>query len=51
METTPLFSHTNPPARLATSAISLIDNPAVKQRVANEITVSPAPETSAIFLM
>ncbi len=49
-EITPTFSQTKPPAKLAISAVFLGSRPLIRQSVATLITVSPAPETSAMFL-
>src|SRR6218665_1567561 len=49
MVTTPIFSHTKPPAKLEISAIVRISHPETKHSVATEMTVSPAPLTSVIL--
>ncbi len=48
--TTPTCSHTKPPARLANAAVNMGLVSKARHKAATLITVSPAPDTSAMFL-
>ena len=49
--TTPTDSQTNPPPKLESPAITSGESPNATQQAAIEMTVSPAPETSAMVRM
>ena len=51
MGTTPTFSQTKPPAKLAIFTNTSFLRLHAKDNAAIETTVSPAPETSTIFLL